>query len=138
VIPAIIRKFVEAKRRGDTKIVAWGTGNVSREFLYVEDAAEGILLAAENYDKPDPVNLGSGSEVTIRDLVYLIREMCEFQGEIEWDASQPDGQPRRCLDTNRAEREFGFKARTNLREGVGKTIQWFEEVTKSQELLGTS
>jgi len=136
VIPAIIRKFVEAKRRGDTKIVAWGTGNVSREFLYVEDAAEGILLAAENYDKPDPVNLGSGTEVTIRDLVYLIREICGFQGEIEWDASQPDGQPRRCLDTNRAEREFGFKARTNLREGLGETIQWFEEVTKSQELLG--
>lgn len=136
VIPAIIRKFIEAKRRGDTKIVAWGTGNVSREFLYVEDAAEGILLAAENYDKPDPVNLGSGTEVTIRDLVYLIREMCGFQGEIEWDASKPDGQPRRCLDTDRAEREFGFKARTNLREGLGKTIQWFEELTKSQELLG--
>lgn len=134
VIPAIIRKFVEAKRRGDTKIVAWGTGNVSREFLYVEDAAEGILLAAEHYDKPEPVNLGSGKEITIRELVYLIRELSGFEGEIEWDASRPDGQPRRCLDTHRAECEFGFKAKTDLREGMAKTIQWFEEANSSQEL----
>jgi GDP-L-fucose synthase len=131
VIPAIIRKVVEAKRRGDTKIVAWGTGNVSREFLYVEDAAEGILLAAEHYDKPEPINLGSGQEITIRELVYLIRELSGFEGEIEWDASKPNGQPRRCLDTSRAEREFGFKARTNLREGVGETIQWFVEITNT-------
>lgn len=134
VIPAIIRKFVEAKRRGDKKIVAWGTGNVSREFLYVEDAAEGILLAAEHYDKPEPVNLGSGKEITIRELVYLIRELSGFEGEIEWDASKPDGQPRRCLDTSRAIGDFGFKARTTLREGLSKTASWYEDVLKSQEL----
>ncbi len=134
VIPAIIRKFIDAKCRGDKKIVAWGTGNVSREFLYVEDAAEGILLAAEHYDKTEPVNLGSGKEITIRELVYLIQELCGFEGEIEWDASMPDGQPRRCLDTSRAEHEFGFKARTNLREGLGKTINWYEDIVRSQEL----
>jgi GDP-L-fucose synthase len=134
VIPAIIRKFIEAKCRGDKKIRAWGTGHVSREFLYVEDAAEGILLAAEHYDKAEPVNLGSGKEITIRELVYLIRELCGFEGEIEWDASMPDGQPRRCLDTSRAEREFGFKAGTNLREGLGKTVNWYEVVVRSQEL----
>ena len=134
VIPAIIRKCLEARCRGDKKIVAWGTGNVSREFLYVEDAAEGILLAAEHYDKPEPVNLGSGKEITIRELVYLIRELTGFGGEIEWDASKPDGQPRRCLDTSRAEREFGFKARTNLRESLGKTVNWYEDVVKSPPL----
>jgi GDP-L-fucose synthase len=134
VIPAIIRKCLEAKCRGDKKIVAWGTGNVSREFLYVEDAAEGILLAAEHYDKAEPVNLGSGKEITIRQLVYLIRELTGFGGEIEWDASKPDGQPRRCLDTSRAEREFGFKARTNLRESLGKTVNWYEDVIKSPPL----
>lgn len=134
VIPAIIRKCLEARCRGDKKIVAWGTGNVSREFLYVEDAAEGILLAAEHYDKPEPVNLGSGTEITIRELVYLIRELSGFEGEIEWDASKPDGQPRRCLDTSRAEREFGFKARTNLREGLSKTVNWYEDVVESQKM----
>jgi GDP-L-fucose synthase len=134
VIPAIIRKCVEARRRGDKKLVAWGTGNVSREFLYVEDAAEGILLAAEHYDKPEPVNLGSGTEITIRDLVLTIRELSRFEGQIEWDESKPDGQPRRCLDTTRAEREFGFKARTNLREGLGKTVNWYEDVVKTQKM----
>jgi GDP-L-fucose synthase len=134
VIPAIIRKCLEARCRGDKKIVAWGTGDASREFLYVEDAAEGILLAAEHYDKPEPVNLGSGKEITIRELVYLIRELTGFGGEIEWDASKPDGQPRRCLDTSRAEREFGFKARTNLRESLGKTVNWYEDVVKSPPL----
>jgi len=134
VIPAIIRKFIEAKCRGDKKIRAWGAGHVSREFLYVEDAAEGILLAAEHYNKAEPVNLGSGKEITIRELVYLIQELCGFEGEIEWDASMPDGQPRRCLDTSRAEHEFGFKARTNLREGLGKTINWYEDIVRSQEL----
>jgi GDP-L-fucose synthase len=132
VIPAIIRKCLEARCRGDKKIVAWGTGNVSREFLYVEDAAEGILLAAEHYHKPEPVNLGSGQEITIRELVYLIRELSGFEGEIEWDASKPDGQPRRCLDTSRAEREFSFKATTNLREGLGKTVKWYEGVIKRE------
>ncbi|GAC1436497.1 MAG: GDP-L-fucose synthase [Terriglobales bacterium] len=128
VIPAIIRKCVEARDRGQKKIVAWGTGNVSREFLYVEDAAEGILLAAEHYDKSEPVNLGSGQEVTIRELTFLIREMSEFEGEIEWDSSMPDGQPRRCLSTSRAEIEFGFKARTSLRDGLAKTINSYQDL----------
>ena len=130
VIPAIIRKCIEARDREDKKIVAWGTGNVSREFLYVEDAAEAILLAAENYNKPDPVNLGSGKEVTIRELTYLIRDLTGFKGEIEWDASMPDGQPRRCLSTSRAELEFGFKAKTTLREGLQRTINTYEAVTR--------
>ena len=132
MIPAIIRKCVEAKHLGEKKIVAWGTGNVSREFLYVEDAAEGILLAAERYNQPDPVNSGSGEEITIRDLVYLIRELSKFEGEIEWDASRPDGQPQRRLDTSRAEREFEFKAKTPLREGLQKTIRWYESVLDSR------
>lgn len=128
VIPAIIRKCVEAKYQGEKEIVAWGTGNVSREFLYVEDAAEGILLAAEHYNQPDPVNLGSGEEITIRELVYLIRELSGFEGEIDWDTSMPDGQPQRHLDTSRAELEFGFKAKTRLREGLRRTIGWYESV----------
>src|SRR2546422_2287888 len=126
VIPAIIWKCLEARRNGDKKIAAWGTGKVTREFLHVEDAAEGILLAAEHYNHSDPVNLGSGQEITVRKLVELIRELSGFEREIEWDASQPDGQPRRCLDTSRAEREFGFKARTILREGLSETIRWYE------------
>lgn len=128
VIPAIIRKCVEAKYQGVKQIVAWGTGKVSREFLYVEDAAEGILLAARQYNQPEPVNLGSGEEIHIRDLVYLIQELSGFEGEIVWDASRPDGQPQRCLDTTRAEREFGFTAKISLREGLGKTIRWYESV----------
>lgn len=135
VIPAIIRKFVEAKRRGDTKIVAWGTGNVSREFLYVEDAAEGILLAAEHYEQPEPVNLGSGTEIMIRDLTLLISDLTGFRGEIVWDRSRPDGQPRRYLDTTRAEREFNFKAKTSLREGLRETIIWYENVHSQQTAL---
>ncbi len=132
VIPALIRKILEAKLEEKKKIVAWGTGNASREFLYVEDAAEGILLAAERYDRPDPVNLGSGEEITVRNLAYLIRELTGFTGEIEWDTSQPDGQPRRCLDTSRAQAEFHFKATTSLREGLSKTIHWYETVTADQ------
>ena len=131
VIPALIRKFSEAKRDGIKKISAWGTGAVSREFLFVEDAAEGILLAAEHYDKPDPVNLGNGQEITICDLVNLIKELTHFDGEIVWDSSKPNGQPRRCLDTSRAEIEFGFKAKIGLRDGLRQTISWFE----SQMLL---
>ncbi|HJY79623.1 MAG TPA: GDP-L-fucose synthase [Candidatus Binatia bacterium] len=127
VIPAIIRKAVEARRRGEERITAWGTGRVSREFLYVEDAAEGILLAAERYNKPEPVNLGSGQEITIRDLVYLIAELSGFTGRVEWDSSQPDGQPRRCLDTAAAQREFGFVAQTTLRAGLKRTIEWYEK-----------
>jgi len=126
VIPALIRKCIEAKSERRKKITVWGTGNASREFLYVEDAADGILMAAERYDKPDPVNLGSGTEITIKALVSLICEMTKFEGVIEWDPSKPDGQPRRCLDTARAEREFGFRAQVSLREGLRRTIEWYE------------
>jgi len=132
VIPAIIKKCVDAKRRGDNKIVAWGTGEVSREFLYVEDAAEGIILATERYNKPDPVNLGSGEEIKIKDLVYLIKELTGFEGVVEWDASQPDGQPRRRLDTTRAKEEFGFEAKTSLREGLRRTIEYYKELISSR------
>jgi len=127
VIPAIIKKFVDAKRRGDEKIVAWGTGEVTREFLYVEDAAEGIVLATECYNKPAPVNLGAGREIKVKDLVHLIRELVGFQGEIEWDTSKPDGQPRRCLDTSRAKQQFGFEATKPLEEGLRETVSWYEE-----------
>ena len=127
VIPAIIRKVVEARRRGEEKITAWGTGQVSREFLYVEDAAEGIVLAAERYDKPEPVNLGSGREITIRDLVHLIAELSGFNGRVEWDSSQPDGQPRRCLDITKAQQDFDFVARTSLRTGLKSTLEWYEK-----------
>jgi len=134
VIPALIRKMVEAKVRGERKIVAWGSGNVSREFLYVDDAAEGILLASERYNQPDPVNLGAGREITIRELADLIRELSGYDGEIVWDSSQPDGQPRRCLDTSRAKTEFGFVASTGLREGLQKTIRWYESQTVNSAL----
>ncbi len=127
VIPALIRKMVDARIEGRDEIVVWGTGKPSREFLYVEDAAEGILLATEKYNKPDPVNLGSGMEITIRDLVNLIAELTGYDGKITWDTSKPDGQPRRCLDVSRAEREFGFKAKTDFREGLKRTIKWYEE-----------
>jgi GDP-L-fucose synthase len=126
VIPALIRKCLEAKHRGDKAVVAWGTGNVSREFLYVDDAAEGIVLAAENYNKPEPVNLGSGEEIRIRDLSEMIREITGFEGKIVWDPAWPDGQPRRCLDTSRAEKEFGFRARVRLPDGLRDTVRWFE------------
>ena len=125
VIPALIKKVVDAKERGDRSIVAWGTGQASREFLYVEDAAEGIVLATENYNKPDPVNLGAGFEITIRELAELICELSGFDGKVEWDISKPDGQPRRCLDTTRAKKEFGFVARTDFREGLKRTIDWY-------------
>ena len=125
VIPALIRKCLEAKERGDGQIVVWGTGKPTREFLYVEDAAEGILLAAERYDKSAPVNLGSGMEISIRDLVHLIAQLTGFEGEIVWDTSKPDGQPRRCLDTSKAEREFGFRARTSFEDGLTQTVEWY-------------
>jgi nucleoside-diphosphate-sugar epimerase len=127
VIPAIIRKCIEAKARGDSTLTAWGTGSPTREFLYVEDAARGILMAAELYDKPAPVNLGSGFEISIKELVELIAELTGFDGEIVWDSSQPDGQPRRKLETSRAKQEFGFEAETDFREGLRKTIQWCRE-----------
>ncbi len=128
MIPALIKKCVDAVKRGDDRIVVWGTGNASREFLYVADCADGLLAAAERYDKPDPVNLGSGREITIRELVDLIAAETGFAGEIVWDATKPDGQPRRCLDTTRARREFGFEARTDFREGLRRTIDWYRRI----------
>jgi GDP-L-fucose synthase len=125
VIPALIKKMVDAKLAGKTEVVVWGTGNASREFLYVEDAAEGILLATEKYNKPDPVNLGASREITIKELVYLIAKLTGYEGKIVWDSSKPDGQPRRCLNTSRAKREFGFEAKTDFKEGLKRTIEWY-------------
>jgi dTDP-glucose 4,6-dehydratase/GDP-L-fucose synthase len=126
VIPAIIRKCLEARDDGDDEIVAWGTGTPTREFLYVRDAADGILTATERYTSPLPVNLGSGEEISIRDLVTLIADLTGFDGEVVWDTSKPDGQPRRRLDTSRARDEFGWEAQTGLREGLRQTIDWYE------------
>ena len=126
VIPALIRKMVDAKIEKRNKVVLWGTGNASREFLYVEDAAEAVILATEKYDKPGPVNIGAGFEIKIKDLVKLISELVGFHGEIEWDTTKPDGQPRRMLDIGKAKKEFGFKANTPLEEGLKKTIEWYE------------
>jgi GDP-L-fucose synthase len=125
VIPALIKKCIDAIEEGRDEIEVWGSGNASREFLYVEDAAEGIVLATEKYDRPEPVNIGSGVEIAIRDLVALIAELTGFDGRIVWDATKPDGQPRRCLDTSRAQKEFAFKAKTELREGLRWTIEWY-------------
>jgi len=127
VIPALIRKCIEAIERRDDHVVVWGTGRPTREFLYVEDAAEGILLATERYNESDPVNLGSGMEISIRDLAHLIARLTGFEGEVVWDTSKPDGQPRRYLDTSKAERLFGFKAQTSFEEGLRKTIEWYRE-----------
>ncbi|HII94518.1 MAG TPA: GDP-L-fucose synthase [Candidatus Methanofastidiosum sp.] len=126
VIPALIRKFVDANENNKKEVEVWGTGEASREFLYVEDAAEAILLAAEKYNKSEPVNIGAGFEIKIKDLVELIAGIAEFDGEIKWDTSKPDGQPRRCLDVNRAKKEFGFEAKVDLREGLKKTIDWYK------------
>jgi len=125
VIPALIKKCCDAIDRGDDKIEVWGTGRASREFLYVDDCALGIVLATERYEKSDPVNLGAGREITIKDLVTLIAELTGFKGQIRWDASKPDGQPRRCLDVSRAEREFGFRADTSFEDGLRRTIEWY-------------
>jgi GDP-L-fucose synthase len=127
VIPALIRKFVDAVQSNRTNVTVWGTGKVSREFLYVEDAAEAIALATEKYNQPEPVNLGSGNEITISALTELIAKLVGFEGQILWDTSRPDGQPRRCLDTTRALREFGFKAATTLADGLQKTISWYNQ-----------
>jgi GDP-L-fucose synthase len=129
VVPALIRKMLEARAHGEHSITCWGTGSVSREFLYVEDAAEAILLAAEHYDKPDPVNIGSGHEITIRELAALLCELTGFKGELIWDTTQPDGQPRRRLDVTRAHREFGFLAKTPLVDGLRRTIEWYRNST---------
>jgi GDP-L-fucose synthase len=125
VMPALIKKCLDAKRQKERRITVWGTGNQTREFLHAADCAEGILLAAEHYNKPDPVNLGTGKEITIRELISLIARLVEFEGEIVWDTTKPDGQPRRCLDTSRAESEFGFRARIPLEEGIKQTIDWY-------------
>jgi len=125
VIPALIKKVFDAREKGENHITVWGTGSPTREFLYVEDAAEGIVLATKDYDKPAPVNLGAGSEISIKSLAELICELCGFDGQIVWDSSRPDGQPRRWLDTARAREEFGFVARTPLREGLIRTIEWY-------------
>jgi len=148
VIPALIRKCLEAthfqaKERAEVEnlsmsqpkpqpepepsITVWGTGKPTREFLYVEDCTEGILLATEKYNKSEPVNLGAGFEISIKDLVELIAKLTAFKGKIIWDTSKPDGQPRRCLDTSRAEKEFGFKAKTLFKEGLKKTIEWYRK-----------
>jgi GDP-L-fucose synthase len=125
VIPALIKKCVDAIDRRDKQIVAWGTGSASREFLYVEDAARAIVLATQKYDASEPVNIGSGMEITIKDLLNLIAELTGFRGDIVWDSSKPDGQPRRSLDVTRAKQAFGFEAQTNFRAGLYKTIDWY-------------
>ena len=126
VIPALIRKCLEARDRGDAFVEVWGTGAASREFLYVDDAAEGIALATERYDGDEPVNLGVGHEITIRELVETIARLSGFEGEIRWDATKPDGQPRRALDTSRARERFGFVAHTSFEDGLRRTIAWYE------------
>lgn len=126
VIPALIRKCVEAVEKGAKEIIIWGTGRPTREFLYVADAAEAILLAVEKYNKPDPVNIGAGFEISIRDLVELIAEFTGFRGEFIWDAAKPDGQPRRMLDVTKAEREFGFRAKVSLKDGLKRTVDWYK------------
>lgn len=127
VIPALIRKCLEAIDRGDDRLVCWGDGSPTREFLYVEDCAEAIVLAAEHYDGPDPVNIGTGYEISIQDVVKLIAELTGFGGKIIWDTSKPNGQPRRCVDTSRAAKLFGYRARTDLREGLRQTIEWYRK-----------
>lgn len=134
VIPAIIRKCVEARKRMDDSITAWGTGEPTREFLYVKDAAEGILDATERYNSSEPVNLGSGEEISIQELVETIVEETGFKGTVEWDTSKPDGQPRRKLDTSRAEKRFGWEASTEFRDGLRDTIDWYE--ANRDEIVG--
>ena len=125
VIPALIRKCIEAKDAGRDHIVCWGTGSASREFLYVDDAADGLIRAAEVMETPEPINLGTGMEITIRDLVTLIAKLCGFGGQIQWDATKPDGQPRRCLDVERAVQRLGWRAKVGFEEGLRRTIDWF-------------
>lgn len=126
VIPALIRKVLEARDDGAQSIECWGTGNASREFLFVRDAANGIALAANSYDQPEPVNIGAGQEVSIRRLAELICRLCDYSGEIRWNTNKPDGQPRRALDVTRARREFGFQAQTSLEDGLRETIDWYQ------------
>jgi GDP-L-fucose synthase len=125
VIPALIKKCVEAADRQASEVEVWGTGSASREFLYVDDCAEAIVLATQRYDGTDPVNIGAGREITIRDLVHRIADLTGFAGQIRWDTSKPDGQPRRCLDVSRAERAFGFRAATSFEEGLRRTVDFY-------------
>jgi GDP-L-fucose synthase len=131
VIPALIRKCFEAQERGDPEVVVWGDGTPTREFLYADDAAEGILLAAERYDDSQPVNLGSGREIRIKDLAEMIVRLTGFQGRLVWDTTKPNGQPRRALDTSRAEALFGFRARTSFEDGMRNTVEWYRSARKS-------
>lgn len=126
VIPALIRKYIEAKEQGKSQVVLWGDGTPTREFLYVEDAVDGLLLAAEHYNSSEPVNLGSGNEISIKDLAEMIAYLTGFEGELVWDTTKPNGQPRRALDVNRAKQLFGFHAETSLKEGLKRTIEWYQ------------
>jgi GDP-L-fucose synthase len=136
VIPALVKKFIEARDLGAPSVAVWGDGTASREFLYVDDAAEGLILMTERYNDSEPVNLGSGQEITIRDLAFLIAELSGYQGRIEFDPSRPNGQPRRCLDVSRAEREFGFRATTDFRAGLRETIAWYERQRQAVGVTG--
>jgi GDP-L-fucose synthase len=127
VIPALIRKFVDAKRTDAPHVEVWGTGTPSREFLYVDDCAEGILLASERYESPGPVNLGTGVEITIREVVERVKELTGYQGELRWNTSRPDGQPRRALDTRKARELFGFEAKVDFEIGLRNTVAWWEK-----------
>jgi GDP-L-fucose synthase len=138
VIPALIHKCVEARDRGEKQITAWGTGKASREFLYVDDCAEGLILAMEKYESPEPMNLGNGREITIRELTGMVAKIAGFEGEIIWDASKPDGQPRRCLDVSRAAEAIGFRAQTTLEDGLRKTVEWFDKNRANARLVPSS
>ena len=139
VIPALIRKCIEAQERGEKEVVVWGDGSPTREFLYADDAAEGILLAAERYSQSDPVNLGSGREIRIRDLAELIARLTGFEGKLAWDTSRPNGQPRRALDTSRAEALFGFRAQTSFEDGLRNTVDWYrQQRRRASEGRGTA
>jgi GDP-L-fucose synthase len=127
VIPAMIRKMVDAREQGQDRVVLWGDGTPTREFLYVDDCVEGLMLAADRYDAADPVNLGSGTEVSIRELAEMVQAAVGYEGEFVWDTSRPNGQPRRCLDTSRAERSFGFRATTSLEDGLVRTVAWYRK-----------
>jgi GDP-L-fucose synthase len=131
VIPALIRKMLEAEERGEDEVVVWGDGSPTREFLYVEDAAEALFLASQRYDGPEPINLGTGREISIRELVKVIAGATGFSGEIVWDTSKPNGQPRRLLDVSRAAQSFGFEARTSFSEGIERTVAWYRKAVPS-------
>lgn len=135
VIPALVKKFVEAKKNGLNRVEVWGDGSATREFCYVEDAAQGILLATEKYDKSDPVNIGAGFEISIKDLAEKIKSLAGYTGEIIWDTSKPNGQPRRMLDVSRAASEFGFTAKTTFDEGLSKTVNWYIDKAPNYELV---